>query len=144
MAYQPSLNMLLTWIYGFYPLSNVTEISIDSEFNNVLTSPHPHVINFYTPWSTDKSKIWSDYITLANNLTEIRFSRINCEHLQNVCNQANVFAFPSARFYEGTAKLKRRQPAKGKPVAFDDVEQFGVTLRSLIDNSGQNLKSKVG
>lgn len=141
---QPSVNAILTWVYEYYPFSNVTEIDKEREFNEILDSPSPHVVNFYAPWAASPPKMWTDFIGVAKNLTAIRFVRLNCALFGRLCHEAAVKQFPAVRFYEGTAKQRERQPPKGIHISIDSVEHLTATLHTLVDHPGPKLTPKVG
>lgn len=134
------LYTLRAWLYDFLP-SSVGEITSGNQFEELITSNKPTLVDFYAPWAFSSRKYAPDFIQLSKNLSEIKFVRINCQRFSSLCERASVEYFPTVRLYAQSVKTKSAFSWMGIHIQFpaSNVDELSSEIRSFLPKSSNSV-----
>jgi len=97
------------WISEFLP-SLVQPIG-NEFFTEVLDSEEPWLVDFYAPWCGHCVQFAPVYEQIAKILEgKAKLAKVDCDRYPNICQTAQVRAYPTIRFYPGIFRGERQNP----------------------------------
>ncbi|KAH7726903.1 DnaJ-like protein subfamily C member 10 [Aphelenchoides avenae] len=107
------------WITQFLP-SLVEDLNQDF-YHRVLGSTDPWLVDFFAPWCGHCVQFAPTYERIAKALEgRVKVAKVDCDKWPGVCQSVGVRAYPSVRFYAGSAVEGTRQDHSGAPIQSQD------------------------
>uniref|UniRef100_A0AC34RN72 DnaJ homolog subfamily C member 10 n=1 Tax=Panagrolaimus sp. JU765 TaxID=591449 RepID=A0AC34RN72_9BILA len=98
------------WVSEFLP--SLVEKFGQEFYTEVLQSSEPHLVDFFAPWCGHCVQFAPVFEKIAKMLEgKVRLVKIDCDAAPGVCQAAGIRAYPSVRFYPGSFRGERQEPA---------------------------------
>lgn len=127
---------LRSWVYDFMP-SKVEALTWNNFGFRVLDSTEPWIVDFYAPWCGHCQVFKPEFERVAESLEgQARAGKVDCDQNRQLCQQAGVNAYPTLRFYQGSAGSGKRQHPYGWDIQSQNAEEIVSFIR-------KNIRKKV-
>uniref|UniRef100_A0AC34GLX3 Thioredoxin domain-containing protein n=1 Tax=Panagrolaimus sp. ES5 TaxID=591445 RepID=A0AC34GLX3_9BILA len=121
------------WVTEFLP--SLVEQYGQEFYDEVLASASPWIVDFYAPWCGHCIQFAPVYEKLAKYFEgRVRFAKVDCDRYPGVCQNAQIRAYPSIRFYIGSEQNGERQNPIGMHVQSQNYDAIIQIIESALSH----------
>jgi DnaJ family protein C protein 10 len=120
------------WVTEFLP--SLVEQYGQEFYDEVLASSSPWVVDFYAPWCGHCIQFAPVYEKLAKYFEgRVKFAKVDCDRYPGVCQNSQIRAYPTIRFYIGSKNGERQNPL-GMHVQSQNYDAFIQIIETALNH----------